>query len=573
MNAGNPSPGKIFLQTAGIDSVVWIDDEFSKNTQASLVEELRMLITLAYENQLKLSVKPLEDITPDVPPEIKDKLVEERLPALADKLPDVIKSVLSEIGASKPDLLKVRDELSATQFQDLLGILKPVVPLSFKEWSDKKADIIATATAKTLFLVDREALKEDLGKEYGDTIIEELAATANFCSHCVMLTHTVTAAEADGLRKAIVTKSNGKIPGHHFAVMSKRDIGWEPEKVEAEFSQAACAAFAGRLCFELTDKAAVVMAGSLKGAAEDLSMLSIDDIDSAIFESSMKEGAPELDVITRILALRQRDAVTSLLAKEPTLVSKLVKLRAMRGEGVTVASYNPDGASRGKLYALRRAEVVSSAESINTIHSPLSCGDIFQRLGRAPRYYILLRQGCDLMVRDKTGRRNAKEAIFAPIEVDEKPLEKDEISEPFEFRLDGIGKDGSDWIIDFRHAGVVDLKVLDMAVFSPKGEVKLSLADEPLPGFLPGIKGLFEKLKTEIAGKKAEWPKARRISYGETVKDAQGEWIEAKQTVNFKYQRIGRINQPWAQAILGSFAAYHTRSALDHNFARELAAD
>ena len=90
-----------------------------------------------------------------------------------------------------------------------------------------------------------------------------------------------------------------------------------------------------------------------------------------------------------------------------------------------IGSYKTDAASRAKLYGWRRSEVISSAESINGIHSPLSCGDIFRRLG-PPKHYVLLRQGCDLMVRNKTGFRVAKEAIFGSIEIDDKRLEKDE---------------------------------------------------------------------------------------------------------------------------------------------------
>jgi len=41
-------------------------------------------------------------------------------------------------------------------------------------------------------------------------------------------------------------------------------------------------------------------------------------------------------------------------------------------------------------------------------------------------------------------------------------------------------------------------------------------------------------------------------------------------TRKFHFQRIGRIRSPYAEAMLGSLAAFQTRAAFDHDFTKNL---
>jgi hypothetical protein len=122
-------------------------------------------------------------------------------------------------------------------------------------------------------------------------------------------------------------------------------------------------------------------------------------------------------------------------------MAKLRQLRRLREFGITVGKLNPDPASKVSLHKWRKAEVVTDESLINRVNSPLSCGDVFQKKDSS-KHYVLLRQPCDLMVRGGEGKtRTATEAVFSLIEIDQ-PTLKEKDSEPWGFRLEGVGKDG-----------------------------------------------------------------------------------------------------------------------------------
>ena len=69
------------------------------------------------------------------------------------------------------------------------------------------------------------------------------------------------------------------------------------------------------------------------------------DLDRVVFDNSLTEGASELDVLTRLLLLRQRVAVDSELGCSNEyfdLLSKLRALRALAGPLISKQHSNPE---------------------------------------------------------------------------------------------------------------------------------------------------------------------------------------------------------------------------------------
>ena len=136
------------------------------------------------------------------------------------------------------------------------------------------------------------------------------------------------------------------------------------------------------------------------------------DLDRVVFHNSLTEGASELDVLTRMLLLRQRVAVDSELGRSQEyfdILSRLRALRALTGPLTSTRHGNP-----AMLKQWRRDEVFDPSERVNAAHSPLACGDVFVRSGSSD-VFLLLGQPCDMAVRP-SGQRNTHEAIFAKVE-------------------------------------------------------------------------------------------------------------------------------------------------------------
>ena len=133
-----------------------------------------------------------------------------------------------------------------------------------------------------------------------------------------------------------------------------------------------------------------------------------------IYENSLKEGALNWMCFARILLLQQRVATQKGYFTDKQLMPELVRLRVLRS--MTELAKEQDKAPlQGKLQQWKKEEVFDLAEIVNKLHSPLSCGDIFELVGTGKKF-VLLAQPCDLMTRGDNGMRRAKEGIFVVLQ-------------------------------------------------------------------------------------------------------------------------------------------------------------
>jgi hypothetical protein len=177
---------------------------------------------------------------------------------------------------------------------------------------------------------------------------------------------------------------------------------------------------------------------------------------------------------------------------------------------------------------------------------------------------ILLGQPCDLAVRPSSWR-GTHEAIF--VRVEKRDLEK----ESYHHLLPALPLPGVDeWRLDLRKWASVNLRLLDFAVFSANGSVRLNVTVEPPVFLLPGWKKLLERAKNKIRSAAGDivHPEYARLSLSSELK--QGIAIRTGEEVALPYTRVGRLRSQWAVAAFAAFSSYQARAAFDHDFAKVL---
>jgi len=555
-----PSPLKVLLDTAGIDQVIWIDDLFAPPDEDKLKIRIKEKLAKLEVYNLKPIHKAFGDLKYNAPLSVRDKQIDEALYSNAEILNEIHDSISQQLKERTPDQTEPEEDLTSSQVGALLNALANVKTYSYKDWKSQYKDVLRECSENTLILIDREFVNEGASPDAGDEILA-MAIEHAPSSCCILLTHTVTPRETENLRKLIADSSDNEIKIHQFSVMSKREIGAMPENAVPHLTSALRITLTHRFCFNLANESATVMGDSLKTAVNDLINLSIYDLDQSIFENSLNEGASELEVINRILFLRQRIATKKKFANNSEIHTKLKKMRDIRELQEIMIPSEVDAVSKSKLHEWRTSEVFESKGLVNKIHSPLKCGDLFVNT-KTETKFILLAQPCDISVR-ADGERNTEEAVFVRM-VSEPGVRT--IPERY-FEIRGMGVDGLSWIFDFRRLAYVSLRVLDLAVANDSGLVQISKDQEIPDAILPGWRVRLQKLQNSIRARKIP-ERIKIFSLSNNFPDSDCK-IE-NNTRKFHFQRIGRIRSPYAEAILGSLAAFQTRAAFDHDFAKNL---
>jgi len=555
-----PSPLKVLLDTAGINQVVWVDDLFAPPNEDKLVIEIKTKIAELDFLNTKPKHQIFDGVNFDADLKIVEKKIDEALYSNVDELSVIYNSIMQQLKEHKPDEVEPNEDLTPDQIKALLSAFENVRTYSYREWMSKGKDVLSGCNENTLILVDREFVNEGASPEAGDKILSDVIEKAS-SSRCILLTHTVPTKDTEDLRKQIADNPDNKAKIYQFSVMSKRELGSMHQDADLRLAIALRVILTHRFCFDLANESVSVIRDSLNTALTDLISLSIYDLDQSIFENSLDEGASELDVVNRILFLRQRIATKKKFANNSEIHTKLKKMRDIRELQEIMIPSEVDAVSKSKLHEWRISEVFDPEGLVNKIHSPLKCGDLFINTNTTTQF-VLLAPSCDISVR-ADGKRYTEEAVF--VRMVEKPEEKN-IPERY-FEIEGMNVDGKPWIFDFRKLAYVNLRVLDLAVLNNSGLVQITKDQEIPDALLPGWRVRLQRLQSSIRPRKT--PKhIRSLSMSKNFPDSDCK-IE-NNTRKFHFQRIGRIRSPYAEAILGSLAAFQTRAAFDHDFSKNL---
>jgi hypothetical protein len=562
---------KHLAAAAGIDSVVWIDDDFSQTEAKHDAIYFRLLLGILRRSQRKPDHPDLEEIFRGSDDAIIDDaitVVEDQNPS---KIDEYIRALVSQIRAYDPDALVASSELRSSQVNFLATSLPNLQKLSLGLWREKRESIMAAANSRTLFLIDRDFRKENETESYGETILTDICKTEGFISPCIMLTHTTGVASTGEMRDAIGKRNiDAGLAIHQFGVLSKSSVDDDADGMGKQFAGALRVVLTHLTSMRLFSRMTDSVKESLGSLLENLSLLSVDDIDKAIFQSSLEEGAMELEVIQRLFLLEQKKAYFKLLMN-PDLISDLVRLREVRTiSDLPESTLNSE--SQNKLKQWRLLEVLDSPELINTTHSPLVCGDLFQKV-KTNRQYVLLAQPCDLILRLKKGAtkpsRITQEGILVQLYTD-KPVPSQISSAIYQFQVSSSPH--GYWWVDFRRAACCNIQALELCVLNRGGELMISETSPIDPLVLPHWKTHFEAIIADSARLGINSLKEyKTLSFNsKELSDGNAKVDTDKKILSYPYVRSGRLNPNIAHSILASFANHHTRMALDSDFASKL---
>ncbi|MGC0778185.1 MAG: hypothetical protein WCD68_13340, partial [Candidatus Acidiferrum sp.] len=452
--------------------------------------------------------------------QIKPKEGAETPPEIADYSPGELEQVVSSLGST-------------------------VQRLGLRGWAHDK-DRLMGASAGGIFVVDRERRVDAERTNVGDDIAKEII------EHCadvlvIILTHSVGPDGAEALRQKLAAEL--AIPIARLGVVSKRSLG---ASLTSGVRAAVRTTLTQLTCAVITKRIADAMVQSLSETVRALNKLPIAALDRAIFENPLSEGASEIDVLCRILLSTQRTAIDAHIAGALDEVhSPLARMRKLR-----LLQPLPEfpAADASLLRQWRRDEVFDPGERLNALRAPLACGDVFLK-NETQKYFVLLGQPCDLMVR-MNGHRAAGEAVLVKLETSYTPTAASE-GRFFEVPpLEGSGR----WALDFRAWTSVNLDCLEWTSFNTDGRVLFSPSEQPPIGLLPGWEKRFERAKHQFQSGREYHLSLGELPFREATASAA--------SVEFPYRRVARLRGPRAVGAYAAFASFHARAAFEHDFAK-----
>ena len=549
---------KELTDAAGIERVIWIDDLFDAPAENGAEIQFRELAARAKARDMTLNLAG-RDLTPE-------ETVEEWLARIEETrqegmtaaviLADLRQSLGDGEAAPSPDY----DESAIAEIMGSFGE-GMVTKAGASQW---RAIIPSLRDAKqTLVVVDREFFVEGVSSPLGENILQDVVKAKGPTVHVVMLTRSVDE-DPEALRNELANRLG--IPFQDFVVAAKV-ASEEKGQAESRLCDSFQVVFTHHVCIELARRIQRVATTTLDTTVDALSRQSVYDLDRVVFGNSLIEGASELDVLTRLLLLRQRVAVDRELGCSNDYFDLLSRLRALRARAGALTP--TQGSDPKMLTDWRRDEVVDPNERVNRAHAPLACGDVFVRSGSS-EVFVLLGQPCDMAVRPD-GSRNTHEAIFARAEQwnPEQPRQERNgfIGSTHHFftipalPIAGNGR----WRLDLRRWASVNLRLLDFSVFSGTGAVELDLSAQPPVFLLPGWRKMLDRAKRKITAQEELPAEYAALSLSKDVK--QRATSKNGDVIALSYTRVGRLRRPWAVAAYAAFTGYQARAAFDHDFA------
>jgi hypothetical protein len=449
----------------------------------------------------------------------------------------------------------VQSDLSPEEFSELQAAFGDGLrTFSYGSWTSGGVAQFDSAKDDTLFLIDREFSREGILTDGADLLGDLLKQTKAFG---ILLTHTCTEAEQE--QRRIDLAAEKKVEPHRFCILSKRQS--DGDSIDVRFARAIRSVMTHRFNGEMAYIISAVTQKSARDTAALLTRQSVSDLERALFENPREEGVLEYDVLLRVFQIERRYALNQALRDE-RMQALILRSRDFRRETAEFRS-KKSVAEMSLFREWREREVFEDGDGLNGLHAPLACGDVFEC--EEKQRCILLAQPCDLMIRDN-GRRRAQAGLLVLVnELVGEAVKPSAAGSRF-FDLKGVFTGGKQWQIDFQNVVVVDLSVLDLAVFNSEGSVQLR-REHPHPSIaLPdGWTRRFKRAMGEFFPKGGE-PRLPAIAVGQRGAALKGA-LEGD-LIRYPLRRIGRVESGTATAILAAWATFQTRAALDYDFAR-----
>ena len=328
-----------------------------------------------------------------------------------------------------------------------------------------------------------------------------------------------------------------------------------------------------------------------------------DTVYRIFFESGKDEGIMPTDMIQRFLTSILRKNVSDQIARDYDNIAERIDAYRKAVEAMPPTFKDKD--DYAQVLEVRTAECYDT--SVNGRYLPPLSGDIFL-IGsdKAPQYYLLLGQACNLTVRDKNGRA-AQCATLAKITIAGKSDSRPDTLNYF-WNVIG-GKKNDEWRVDFNQTINVDFNALDLCSLNADGEAKAEHLNETgaLDSPFRYPRSIRKRLEEAVAHNwkqaqqyKAQCERFKRLkgayeskdpNIAEILGNIELEFLDFSKiaasvreiysdnslnvvpdfgdgSVTYNIRRLARLSEAYTDKILREYANYHSRKAVDFDYAK-----
>jgi hypothetical protein len=576
------------LGSRSITTVICIDDE---NAPRTIENEEQALDGMVAQSPRRLKTLAKKDPRFQALAELREKLKDKEIGERRAELEPLLKQTIEEQKLGGADFALAAEIL----FQGLKGetverlgraFMAGLKPMSFKQWRDEGAAIIAAASPdrRLLILVDEVNDKEVDVDLNGTKVLADLWKThqANLPNIDVIVLTSNCAPQGEfeeairllnDVRDLIEDPALAQQVSRTFVISKER---LDNEAVDQQFLIHMDRIEAGALRSELIGLVNAELKAAIANSVSWLEQIPLSEFQGSVFASSEGEGAAEIDTLLRLATVKQRLAMEQLARRDGPLrevVEKLRKFSLKKLDAEHVKAAQPE------LTKLRRLEFERSAEHINGFRSPIASGDVFElRTPNFEKVAILLANPCDLSLRSE-GDRKLFRAWFVELQkgtyqqLTEQERQKG-IKAPLGFML-STGRAPDDIAYLFNNSSVesVDLAVLDLCWLNTDGVARFvpgearAAYDAVLPPQRARLASMLERVNNGRYRQFEMWGTDFPCVQAE-VPNVEIAGAQVNKSVTFGVRRVFRLAPEFAAAVLVTLTHSLSRPAFGHDFRR-----
>ena len=557
------------LVALGIDSVVCVDDVYARELS---LEDLLVAQTALTETELREVFSKPDDVFP-TDREVRRQSFREAWDALDAEGQRKAGALILALKARKlPD--EPDDFVASSALSEIVGVsrLQTIRP---SEWRSVKERIKAEhSSGRTLLLFDQD-LGDGGGPAGGITLATDALTDPLMGNRvmCGLLTHTVTIANQ---HEKWIELAKPPLDPDRFVVVAKGWLSRDPLGFARMLKQVALTPD----CRAMKKRAKQLLDEATSDAHADIDQIHVDDFESMVFRASKLEGLWEPDMLFRLYGIFHRLAVRKRAYTDQELRQLSSRLRVVSD----VPTHSPT-ATPPSTWQVQRRESYEDGEYINALHLPVEVGDIFTKTdAQAEKYYMVLGQPCDLMVRTN-GKRSpdSMDIVLAEVFTSAEPKENTIL-------LPHFSEDMSrNFYVRLRPTHSVNPCVLDLCVFNADGTSQINLDADCPENVLPAWKQKYEYLKTfatlvlnryDLFGEekikdaqtrafvRAESPKRFPLfTSNSSLFKGLMSFDAGQKRLSFNCRRVKRLHRPRALAVALEYSQYLSRPAFDRDLA------
>jgi len=557
------------LKALGVTKVICVDDIYAKkptvddllSAQASLREE---------------ELREIFDRPNDVFPEdraVRRQSFQEAWAALGDTKQSEVASRVLAAAATSASTPEPNDFIASSALSKIIGadVLSTVRP---SKWTEVKNKLKAErAEGRTLLLFDQD-LSGDGGAATGGIVLAQDALADQEIGDrvmCGLLTHTAT---IETQHDEWVRLAQPPLDQDRFIVVAKGWLSRDP----MGFARMLKLVALGPDCRAMKKRSKELLDTATAEALHEIEKLQMDDFDSMVFRASKQEGLWEPDMLFRLFGIYHRAVVRQGAYADGQLKALSSRLRSVSD----IPTSSPTSAPL-TTWKVQQKEMYDRGDYVNSLHLPIEVGDIFSKTdGIAEKFYIVLGQPCDLMVRSD-GKRYPEETDVILAEIFPSSEEKEYTLLLPHFADDPRRK----FYVRLRPTHSVHPYVLDLCVYNADGVSRIDVDSVCPDDVLPAWKPKYERLKQyaqsvlhryESFGiDKVTDQQARQYMQTESPKQfpiftsnsrlfkGSMSFAPGNRRLSFNCKRVMRLHRPRALAISLEYAQCLTRPAFDRD--------